>query len=344
MITFIVNADYLKILIVLLIITNEADIHPNPVIDILNSQKLPFFRFNTDKILTDYDVLYEISNEKTFFEIKYKNYDKSITSEQITCVWERRPMEPLATYDHYDDEKVKKVILEEADGFIKFFRYSLSNVFWLGHPIIERQAGSKILQKIIAKSIGFKIPNTIFSNQFSSIKTFENKNVAIKPISSFDIEATGGNIVFYTRKKHYADLINIGEHSFRNNINFLEEYIEKDYELRVTVIKDKCFSAKIESQKLDTEKGAIDWRQGYDNGITFTKTEIPKEIELKCLLFLQHLNLNFGCFDFIVDRNGNYIFLECNTNGQWMWLEEEAKLPISAAIAQIFEYEIKKKR
>jgi hypothetical protein len=54
--------------------------------------------------------------------------------------------------------------------------------------------------------------------------------------------------------------------------------------------------------------------------------------------------LNFGCFDFIVDRNCNYIFLECNTNGQWMWLEEEAKLPISAAIAQIFEYEIKKKR
>lgn len=127
------------------IITNEADIHPNPVIDILNSQDLPFFRFNTDKILTDYDVLYEISNEKTFFEIKYKNYDKSITSEQITCVWERRPMEPLATYDHYDDEKVKKVILEEADGFIKFFRYSLSNVFWLGHPIIERQAGSSVI-------------------------------------------------------------------------------------------------------------------------------------------------------------------------------------------------------
>ncbi len=328
----------------LLIITNEADIHPNPVIDILNSQNLPFFRFNTDKILADYDVIYEISNERTFFEIKYKKYDISINSEQITCVWERRPMEPLATYDHYDDEKVKKVILDEAEGFIKFFRYSLSNVFWLGHPIIERQAGSKILQKIVAKGIGFKIPNTIFSNQFSSIKKFENKNVAIKPISSFDIEASGGNIVFYTRKKHYSDLLNIGENSFRNNINFLEEYIEKDFELRVTVIKDKCFSAKIESQILDIEKGAIDWRQGYENGITFTETEIPKEIELKCTLFLQHFNLNFGCFDFIVDKNGDCTFLECNTNGQWMWLEEEAKLPISAAIAKIFESEIKKKR
>jgi len=328
---------------VLLIITNEADIHPNTVIDLLNAQGLPFFRFNTDKILTDYDVLYEISNDITFFEIKYKDYDKSINSDQITCVWERRPMEPLATFDHYDNEDIKKVILEEADGFIKFFRYSLSNVFWLGHPIIERQAGSKILQKNIAKSIGFKIPDTIFSNQFTSLKIFENKYVAIKPISSFDIEANGGSIVFYTRKKHYSDIMNNGEISFRNNINFLEEYIEKDFELRVTVIKDECFSAKIESQKLDTEKGAIDWRQGYDNGISFTKTEIPKEIEIKCFSFLEYFNLNFGCFDFIVDKKNNYIFLECNTNGQWMWLEEEAKLPISAKITQIFEDEIKKK-
>lgn len=328
----------------LLIITNEADIHPNPVIDILNGKNLSFFRLNTDKILTDYDVSYEISNERTFFKIKYKNHNKSITSEQITSVWERRPMEPLATYDHYDDQKVRKVILDEADGFIKFFRYSLSNVFWLGHPIIEREAGSKILQKIVAKKIGFKIPDTIFSNQFSSIKMFTNKTIAIKPISSFDLETRGGNVVFYTRKKHYNDLLNIGENPFRNNINFLEEYIEKDYELRVTVVKNNCFSAKIESQKLEKEKGAIDWRQGYENGITFTKTEISQEIKLKCSLFLQHFKLNFGCFDFIVDRNGDYIFLECNTNGQWMWLEEEANLPISEAIAQIFENEIKKKR
>lgn len=327
----------------LLIITNEADIHPNPVIDKLNSQGLPFFRFNTDKILTDYDIFYEISNNKTFFEIKYKEYPISINSNQITCVWERRPMEPLATFDHYENENIKKAILEEADGFIKFFRYSLSNVFWLGHPIIERQAGSKILQKIIAKEIGFQIPDTIFSNQFSSIKIFDNKSVAIKPISSFDIEATGGNIVFYTRKKSHEDLQNIGEQSFRNNINFIEEYIEKEYELRVTVIKDSCFSVKIESQKLESEKGAIDWRQGYDHGITFIKTEIPKEIENKCIAFLTHFNLNFGCFDFIVDINGVFIFLECNTNGQWLWLEEEANLPISKKIAEIFANEIKAK-
>lgn len=327
----------------LLIITNESDVHPNPVIDILSSEGLPFFRFNTEKILTDYDITYKKSNNETYFEIKYKQHPISISSKEITCVWERRPMEPMATFSHYEDEKIRELIFEEADGFLRFFRYSLHNVLWLGHPILERQAGSKILQKIIAKDLGFIIPDTIFSNEYSSIDHFIGKDVAIKPIYSYDVECEGGNIAFYTRKKSYDELRSVGETSFVNNINFIEEYTEKSYELRVTVIMDTCFSARIDSQRLDDEKGAIDWRQGYDHGISFTETEIPEEIKMKCFAFLKYFNLNFGCFDFIVDKSGRYVFLECNTNGQWMWLEEEAGLPISNKIAEVFAHEIKKK-
>ena len=27
----------------------------------------------------------------------------------------------------------------------------------------------------------------------------------------------------------------------------------------------------------------------------------------------------FGCFDFAIDKNGQYIFLEINPQGQWLW-------------------------
>jgi hypothetical protein len=326
----------------LLIITNEADIHPNPVIDILSLKNLPFFRLNTDRVLSDYDIYYEITNTNTYFKIKYKNQLHSIDSTQITCVWERRPTEPLSTYDHFEDENVKKIILDEADGFIKFFRYSLDNLFWIGHPIYERQAGSKILQKITAKSLGLSIPETVFTNEFSNLKLFEQREIAIKPISSFDLETKDGNIVFYTRRQNHHNLVELGENSFRNNINFLEEYIEKDYELRITVVKDECFAAKIESQQQSANTGLVDWRQGYDHGMSFTQIDIPNDLKEKCILFLKYFKLNFGCFDFIVTKHHEYVFLECNTNGQWMWLEEEASLKISSKIASVFEHEIKK--
>jgi glutathione synthase/RimK-type ligase-like ATP-grasp enzyme len=324
----------------LLIITNEADIHPNPVIDHLIKENLPFFRLNTDKLLTDYNITYEINNEKSFFEISYKKHPISINSNQITCAWERRPMQPLATYDHFEEENVKKLILEEADGFLRFFRYAIENVYWIGHPINERKAGSKILQKLIAKKIGFSIPSTLFSNDFKKIKLLKNKELALKPISAFHLTSKNKDLVFYTSKQSYNKLNELGERGFRNNINFIEEYLEKKNELRVTVVGDTCFTAKINSQVLDKEKGSIDWRQGYDHGIKFEKTEIPEIIKTKCLEFLNYFKLNFGCFDFIVDKKGTYHFLECNTNGQWMWLEEEAELPISRKIAELFANEI----
>lgn len=45
------------------------------------------------------------------------------------------------------------------------------------------------------------------------------------------------------------------------------------------------------------------------------------------------MGLKFGAFDFIETAPGEVIFLECNSNGQYGWLEETLGLPISHAIA-----------
>jgi D-alanine-D-alanine ligase-like ATP-grasp enzyme len=49
---------------------------------------------------------------------------------------------------------------------------------------------------------------------------------------------------------------------------------------------------------------------------------------------LKHLGLNFGCFDFIYTPLCEYVFLECNPNGQWLWIEHETGMKISDAIAE----------
>jgi glutathione synthase/RimK-type ligase-like ATP-grasp enzyme len=60
----------------------------------------------------------------------------------------------------------------------------------------------------------------------------------------------------------------------------------------------------------------------------------------KCKAFLYQLDLNFGCFDFIVDENENVFFLECNSNGQWLWIEEDTGMDISGAVAEwLINYE-----
>ena len=49
--------------------------------------------------------------------------------------------------------------------------------------------------------------------------------------------------------------------------------------------------------------------------------------------FLKEINSSFGCFDFMKGIDGNYYFLECNPNGQWLWIEEDIGLSISKEIA-----------
>ena len=330
----------------LLIITNEADIHPNPVIDILYKKNIPYFRLNTDKLLTDYDVTYTLSNDECVFELKYKRFDLSITSKQISCVWERRPMEPLATYDPIENEYARKTILDEADGFVRFLRYALTynkEILWIGHPINERLGGSKILQKLVARDVGFSIPHTVFSNNIDAIRVLENKTLAIKPICSYDIPTEGGSIVFYVQKVDYDKVMSLGSEAFRNTVNFIEEYTFKKYELRTTVVDGHFFTAKIESQKMSEETGAVDWRQGYDYAIQFTPIETPPELKQPCLDFLNYFDLHFGCFDFILTPDNKYVFLECNTNGQWLWLED-AGLAISPTLAEIFIERINRKK
>ena len=37
---------------------------------------------------------------------------------------------------------------------------------------------------------------------------------------------------------------------------------------------------------------------------------------------MRKLNIKLACFDFVVDPDGNYWFLELNQQGQFLWIEE----------------------
>lgn len=46
----------------------------------------------------------------------------------------------------------------------------------------------------------------------------------------------------------------------------------------------------------------------------------------------KRITLKFGAIDLIKDKDGNYVFLEINPNGQWAWVQTQTGLPIAEAI------------
>ena len=86
----------------------------------------------------------------------------------------------------------------------------------------------------------------------------------------------------------------------------MQEYIEKAFELRITIIGKKVFAIKIDSQAHEETK--IDWRL-HTRINPHSIFELPSKIEKFCIEFLEDQKLLYGAMDFIVTPNNEYVFL-----------------------------------
>ena len=320
-----------------LILSNKEDAHPSPVIDILHREGVPFFRLNTESLLSDYEFVWWSHSDGMDFCVKNIHTNLQIKGSEISAVWERRPETPADLFLP-SSPKINKHNLSEALGFLSFLRHYIKDIPSIGSIVNDRVAASKMLQLKIAKQVGLTTPDTCFSNRKKDIATFAENYpyIIIKSIENDFIwdEENDQEYVFYAQKIASSTLSSIPEEAFSQTVSYVQNYVEKDYELRVTVVGNEVFACRIDSQKLDEDKGKIDWRQGYDYGLTHDVAHLPLELEHKCVAYLRQMGLRFGCFDFIATPKHEYIFLECNPNGQWLWIELLTGLKISESIAR----------
>ena len=148
-----------------------------------------------------------------------------------------------------------------------------------------------------------------------------------KPLSYYIIPP---NQVLYSSVMSVEEVI-----QKRKNIEqapcIFQQYLEKEFELRITIVGEKIFAVKIHSQK--NKKTELDWRKDQLH-VEYELFDLPKEVKNNLLKLHQAFGLFYGAYDFIVDQGGGYHFLEVNPAGQWLWMEEILKLNISEHLAQ----------
>jgi hypothetical protein len=104
-----------------------------------------------------------------------------------------------------------------------------------------------------------------------------------------------------------------------------QQMVHKAFELRITIMGRCVLAAQIASQ--DTQDGKLDWRRAPEE-IKARPFDLPAGVADLCLQLMSKLGIVFGCFDFIVTPDGEYIFLEVNEAGQFLFLEQETGLPL----------------
>ena len=135
----------------------------------------------------------------------------------------------------------------------------------------------------------------------------------------------------------YTEAVSTRDVAYAKTLRFcpviLQAYIPKQVELRITVVGRKVFAAEIRSQ--ETNHTRHDWRR-YDHFKTpYFIHELPQDVIQHCVQLVEKLGLCYGAIDMIVTPDGRYVFLEINSNGQYLWVEQATRLVISDAIADL---------
>lgn len=211
------------------------------------------------------------------------------------------------------------------------FRMSLTQLlrrdgFWVNDPDARNRAEHKPLQQLLAGRLGFAMPETLVTNDPDEVRHF--------------IAASGGRVVYKTlhpaawsdgakRWQPATELVSADDVCDDDSVALVpaiyQQLVPKLYELRVTVIGNRLFAARLDSQA--TEHGRLDWRRA-GNAIHAEACELPDAIAELCLALTCRLGLVFGCIDLIVRPDGTHVFLEINQMGQFLFVEQWTGMPL----------------
>lgn len=298
--------------------------HLTPVVTLLRQAGKEVIVYEADKAargVTHFSIALESGKGLV---VNYDGYKFSLDS--IAAAWYRKPH--ILTQHMGEDEIRMTAIIEEIKRLQDGLFQLIPTTKWLNPPDEIKSSAYKVSQLARAEKLGIRIPTTLITNKSEDIaQQFPlESEIIFKPTQSRVRTNKSWKFLNTTILTNDANIPKLGN-PFPG---IWQEFAQKKREWRITVVGDKIFSASIYT----TEHARNDWRihQGGPH-VQFKAELFPIDLQEKCLEFLAEAGLRFGVFDFVENEQGNVIFLELNPNGQYLWLEEELGLEISAAIA-----------
>lgn len=227
---------------------------------------------------------------------------RATRSDQIRAVWWRKPLT-----DTHDEGHA------ELEGLLR----TLDGVRWVSHPDVIRRAAHKPVQLIAAHRAGLLTPAVHLPASLEDAHAFADGSPAGAVAKTWAIK---GPVKWVTTR--WREVLE------REPV-VLQERVDKVFDARVTVVGDILFAASVH-----VPKGVTDWRIMQEQA-EYRRIEVPRETAQAVRAYLRLMGLAYGAFDFAVDHDGRWWFLECNPNGQFGFIELRTGLPISRALASL---------
>jgi hypothetical protein len=302
----------------ILILTNPTDPHSILVREALRQKGVDPLLWHTSDFPTVQAGSVGLHGRSCSWEIAGPEIE--IRNSSVSTVWLRRPHQPVlpASIDPAD----RIFATRECSLFLRSLYNEIgAGAFWVNPLESQGKTILKSEQLKIASSAGFKIPRTLCSNEPAKIRDFlrcHQSGVIYKPFFSMSWETKEGMAIVFSSVLREDDLPE--DLILRVTPGIFQELISKSYELRITAIGNRLFPVKLRSQ--ETVRGKVDWRVAGDT-VPMEPARLPRKIAAACRRVMSDFGIVFGCFDVVVTPGGEYVFLEVNEAGAFLWIEEQ---------------------
>ncbi len=252
---------------------------------------------------------------------------RHIRLEELRSVWYRSPSVFLFHAEMSPTER--RWAMTEAKLGLGGVLASLP-VLWINHPNRNADAAYKPVQLVTAARCGLDVPDTLITNQASSVRQFAAGGETVtKALGASAIVEEGGRRTTFTARLDEIDLMDL--RGVEHTAHQFQRWVPKAFEARVIVVGDRVFAAAIHASSAESY---LDWRNDY-GALRYEPIEPPVDVVAGMLAYCVELGLVYGAFDFVIRPDGGWVFLECNATGQYGWIEDAITAPITETLAEL---------
>ena len=233
-----------------------------------------------------------------------------IDEKRLTGVWWRRPQRFLPS-PQVQEIRIRRFITIEARAAFEGWLHCLGERV-INPVAADNAAGHKLLQLQRAVRAGLRTPRSLATNSPDEVQEFIDETgpgTVYKPFTAANWQ------LIATRRVSADALAHVDSVSYAPVI--FQEEIRKVADIRANVLDGQVFTVRIESAGGPQEP--IDWR--VDLTRRHLPHELPADVESSLVTLMGDLGLRFAACDLALTEEGEYVFFEANTGGQWLFAE-----------------------
>ena len=239
----------------------------------------------------------------------------------VGSVWWRRP-QPYGLAAAITDPANRRFAMSEAATAFQGLYQSL-DAFWVNDPNRDAAAHHKPWQLTLAQQIGLQIPPTLMTNDPEEARDFWRRHdgkVIYKVFRALP-DAWRETRRLKPEDAALADSVKLTPIIF-------QPFVEAVADIRATVIGDEIFAASADARQGEYP---VDFR--FNMNLRWERHDLPHSVEDGLRRLMKRMGLEYGAIDLRLTPEGEYIFLEINPAGQFLWVEQATGQKIAAALA-----------